>query len=83
MVAIRRSPAKKVIELFGGDDTQRQYEKIKQGEIHIAELQKMTMTQLIDEARKENVSDVAGLKKQDLIFKILKERVKMNGLVRE
>lgn len=65
----------------GGDETQQRYEKIKQGEIHIAELQKMTMTQLIDEARTENVSDVLGLKKQDLIFKILKERVKMNGLM--
>jgi transcription termination factor Rho len=27
------------------------------------------------------VADVAGMKKQDLIFKILKERVKMNGLM--
>ena len=63
------------------DETNDRYEKIKQGEIHIAELQKMSMGQLIDEARKENVKDVAGLKKQDLIFKILKERVKMNGLM--
>ena len=37
--------------------------------------------ELIDEARKENVTEVAGMKKQDLIFKILKERVKMNGLM--
>ncbi len=65
----------------GGDETQQRYEKIKQGEIHIAELQKMSMSQLIDAARQENVSDVAGLKKQDLIFRILKERVKMNGLM--
>jgi transcription termination factor Rho len=63
------------------EEPQDRYEKIKQGEVHIAELQKMTMGQLIDEARKENVPDVAGMKKQDLIFKILKERVKMNGLM--
>jgi transcription termination factor Rho len=63
------------------DDLQDRYEKIKQGEVHIAELQKMSMGQLIEEARKENVADVAGMKKQDLIFKILKERVKMNGLM--
>jgi transcription termination factor Rho len=63
------------------DDTNDKYEKIKQGEIHIAELQKMSMSELIDEARKENVTDVAGMKKQDLIFRILKERVKMNGLM--
>ena len=57
------------------------YEKVKQGEIHIAELQKMSMSQLIEEARREKVNEVSGLKKQDLIFRILKERVKMNGLM--
>ena len=64
-----------------GEEPQDRYERIKQGEIHIAELQKMSMTQLIEEARKENVTEVTGMKKQDLIFKILKERVKMNGLM--
>jgi transcription termination factor Rho len=53
----------------------------KQGETHIAELQRMSMPQLLEEARKENLTDVAGLKRQDLIFRILKERVKMNGLM--
>jgi transcription termination factor Rho len=57
------------------------YEKVKHGEIHIAELQKLSMQQLIEEARAENVKDTAGMKKQDLIFNILKERVKMNGLM--
>ncbi len=64
-----------------GDEPHERYEKIKQGEIHIAELQKMSMAQLIEEARRENLTEVAGMKKQDLIFKILKERVKMNGLM--
>jgi transcription termination factor Rho len=64
-----------------GEDPHDRYEKIKQGEIHIAELQKMSMSQLIEEARRENVKEVAGMKKQDLIFNILKERVKMNGLM--
>ncbi len=63
------------------DELCDRYEKIKQGEVHIAELQKMSMAQLIEAARQENVEDVAGAKKQDLIFKILKERVKMNGLM--
>jgi transcription termination factor Rho len=62
-------------------DPREQYDRIKQSEIHIAELQKMSMAQLIDEARRENVAEVAGMKKQDLIFRILKERVKMNGLM--
>lgn len=57
------------------------YEEIKRGEIHIAELQRMTMQQLLAQARKEGLTDYAGLKKQDLIFKILKERTKLNGLM--
>ncbi|MFO0919014.1 MAG: transcription termination factor Rho [Planctomycetaceae bacterium] len=59
------------------------YEEIKRGEtdIHIADLQRRTMKELIALARKENISDYTGLKKQDLIFKILKERTKINGLM--
>ena len=68
-------------EVDRGDEPNDRYERIKQGEIHIAELQKLDMSQLIHEARKENVKDVSGMKKQDLIFNILKERVKMNGLM--
>ncbi len=64
-----------------GEAAPDKYEKVKQGEIHIAELQKLSMQQLIEEARAENVKDTAGMKKQDLIFNILKERVKMNGLM--
>ncbi len=62
--------------------TNDRYEEIKQsGDTHIAELQRMSMAELIDEAKKENLGDYAGMKKQDLIFKILKERVKLNGLM--
>ncbi|MGQ0634417.1 MAG: transcription termination factor Rho [Planctomycetaceae bacterium] len=57
------------------------YEQIKRGEIHIAELQRMTMQQLLAQARKEGLTEYTGLKKQDLIFKILKERTKLNGLM--
>jgi len=63
------------------DDVHQHYEAIKQGDIHIAELQRMTMPQLIEQARQENLTDYTGIKKQDLIFKILKERVKLNGLM--
>jgi len=64
------------------DDIHAKYEQIKQsGDTHIAELQKMSMAELIEEARKENLTDYAGIKKQDLIFRILKERVKLNGLM--
>ncbi len=63
------------------EETDERYEQIKQGDIHIAELQRMTMPQLIDQARTEKLTDFTGIKKQDLIFKILKERVKLNGLM--
>jgi transcription termination factor Rho len=63
------------------DGAKDKYEKLKNGEVHLAELQKMSMGQLLEEARRDNVNDAAGLKKQDLIFRILKERVKMNGLM--
>ncbi|MCL4190541.1 MAG: Rho termination factor N-terminal domain-containing protein, partial [Thermoguttaceae bacterium] len=59
------------------EETDERYEQIKQsGDTHIAELQRMSMAQLIEEARKDNLADYAGMKKQDLIFRILKERVK-------
>ena len=57
------------------------YDEIKRGDVHIAELQRMTMQELMALARKEQLTDYTGLKKQDLIFKILKERTKMNGLM--
>jgi len=64
------------------DEIHDRYEKIKQsGDTHIAELQRMSMAELIEEARKDNLTDYSGAKKQDLVFKILKERVKLNGLM--
>ncbi len=50
-------------------------------DINVAALQRMTMKELIDLAKEEQVSEISGLKKQDLIFRILKERTKMTGLM--
>lgn len=61
--------------------TDERYEEIKRSEIHIAGLQQMTMKELLDLAREEDISEYSGLKKQDLIFRILKERAKINGLM--
>ena len=63
------------------DETHDRYEQIKKGEVHLAELQRMTMAELLKAAKKEGLTEYTGLKKQDLIFKILKERVKQNGLM--
>jgi transcription termination factor Rho len=68
-------------DIFGDAAIHDRYEDIKRGEIHLTELQKMTMPQLIRTAKSEGITDYTGLKKQDLIFKILKERVKQNGLM--
>ena len=68
-------------DLFGDAAIHDRYEEVKRGEIHLTELQKMTMPQLIRTAKSEGVIEFTGLKKQDLIFKILKERVKQNGLM--
>ncbi|MBN2560538.1 MAG: transcription termination factor Rho [Phycisphaerae bacterium] len=62
-------------------ETHERYEKIKRGELHITELQKMTIPELHDVANKEGVSDYASLKRQDLVMKILKERINKNGLM--
>lgn len=63
------------------EEVNNRYEEIKRGSTHISELQQMTIAQLLKVAREENLTDYTGLKKQDLIFKILKERVKQNGLM--
>ncbi|MGL4555548.1 MAG: transcription termination factor Rho [Gemmataceae bacterium] len=69
---------------FQGFDQEinNRYEEVKKsGNTHISELQAMTMPQLMQIAKQEDLTEVTGLKKQDLIFKILKERVKQNGLM--
>jgi transcription termination factor Rho len=64
-------------------ETNSRYEEIKRGNTYITELQHMTIVQLQKAAKDENIprEEYVGLKKQDLIFRILKERVKANGLM--
>jgi transcription termination factor Rho len=72
---------------FTDQDSDRRYNEIKRGSgqrgTHLAELQHMSMSELLEVAKADGIKteDYAGLKKQDLIFKILKERVKQNGLM--
>ena len=63
------------------DETHAKYEQVKRGELHITDLQKMTATELQDIAKEEQIDEFAGLKKQDLIFQILKKRIQQNGLM--
>ncbi|MCZ6816184.1 MAG: transcription termination factor Rho [Planctomycetota bacterium] len=62
-------------------ETHEKYEKIKRGDLHITDLQKMTVPELHDVAKAEGITEYVLLKKQDLIFKILKERINKNGLM--
>jgi transcription termination factor Rho len=62
-------------------DTHEKYERIKRGELHITDLQKMAVTDLHEVARKEGLEEYVGLSKQDLIFQILKKRINQNGLL--
>ena len=50
--------------------------------LHISELQKMSGSELAAFAEKSGITDISGLKKQDLIFKILKQQLKVQGLMR-
>ncbi|MCE2794423.1 MAG: transcription termination factor Rho [Planctomyces sp.] len=49
--------------------------------MNIAELQRMSMKDLIAIAERDQLTEYHGLKKQDLIFRILKERTRLNGLM--
>jgi transcription termination factor Rho len=69
------------LDLEGDTEIDERYEGVKRGQTFLTELQRMTMPQLIAEAKQDGITEYAGLKKQDLIFKILKERVKQNGLM--
>ncbi|MCH7884445.1 MAG: transcription termination factor Rho [Planctomycetes bacterium] len=62
-------------------ETHAKYEQIKRGDIHITQLQKMTVAELHDVAKREKLEDYSGLKKQDLIFRILKDRINRDGLM--
>jgi len=64
------------------EETDERFEQLKRsGDSLWAQLQKMSMAELIEEARKENLTEYMGLKRQDLIFMILKERLKTSGLM--
>ena len=52
-----------------------------ESDVNIAELQRLSMRELIEIAEREKLTEFHGLKKQDLIFRILKERTRLNGLM--
>ncbi|MDK1031125.1 MAG: Rho termination factor N-terminal domain-containing protein, partial [Planctomycetia bacterium] len=63
------------------EETHARYEEAKHSDLHLMKLQKMTVAELHDLAKTENITEYAGLKKQDLIFHILRHRVQQEGLM--
>jgi transcription termination factor Rho len=63
------------------ESTHAKYERIKKGNLYLMDLQKLTVADLHDIAKKEGLTEYSALKKQDLIFRILKERIRQNGLM--
>src|SRR5687767_2434056 len=62
-------------------ETHAKYEEVKRGDLHIKDLQKMTVDALHEIAKAEGLTEYTGLTKSELIFKILKERIRQNGLM--
>ena len=71
----------KAVQKLDKESTHAKYERVKRGNLHLMDLQKLTVAQLHEEAKKEGVKDYTALKKQDLVFRILKERIQQNGLM--
>ena len=57
------------------------YEKVKRGDLHLKDLQKMDVGELHELAREEGLDNVAGLPRQELVFRLLRQRVQKNGLM--
>ena len=70
-------------EDVGGIDaeTNAKYEQVKGGKLYIKDLQQMDVHRLHEIAKQEGIQDYIGLKKQDLIFQILRARIRQNGLM--
>ena len=63
------------------DETHQKYEQVKRSELHLIDLQKMTVNELHEICKKEGIEEYIGLKKQELVFKVLKKRITDNGLM--
>src|SRR5580700_5847582 len=62
-------------------ETNAKYEQVKGGKLYIKDLQVMDVHKLHEIAKEEGIADYVGLKKQDLIFQILRARIRQNGLM--
>ena len=54
---------------------------VREDKLYIRDLQRMEVEELHDLAKAEGIEDISGLKKQDLIFRILRSRIRKTGLL--
>ncbi|MBI9015723.1 MAG: transcription termination factor Rho [Phycisphaerae bacterium] len=78
--AQEESSSHTIVNVFD-EETHAKYEEIKRGNLHITDLQKMSVEELRAMAKEEGLNEYTGLKKQDLTFKIVRERIRRNGLM--
>jgi len=62
-------------------DTNEKYERVKREEIYLSKLQDCTVAELLKLAKQEGIKEVMGMKKQELIYRIIQEKAKQNGLL--
>jgi transcription termination factor Rho len=63
------------------DEVNSRYEEIKKGGSHLTDLQQKSLQELVEIAKDVGIKETDGLSKQNLVFLIIKERVKQNGLM--
>jgi len=69
-------------EPVGFDEEMHQkYERVKRGDLHITSLQKATVAELHAIAKAEEIEEYTGLAKQELVLKIMQERIRKDGLM--
>jgi transcription termination factor Rho len=73
--------AEEMKQITEEESTHAKYERVKKGELYLRDLQQMTVSELHEIAKNEKIIEYSALKKQDLIFRILKERIRQNGLM--
>ncbi|MGQ9844462.1 MAG: transcription termination factor Rho [Spirochaetota bacterium] len=64
-----------------GDYPKKGNGTIQEGRLDLAELKSKTISSLMEIARSMGIEGVSGLKKQDLIFEILKAQTERSGLI--
>jgi len=63
------------------EEMHQKYERVKRGNLHITALQKMSVGELHDVAKAEDIEDYVGMSKQQLVLRIMRDRIQKDGLM--